>query len=131
MLYRNDDNGDVFDTADVDKETVKDVSSRGNWHKVTKADAERPFHEWAPSVRDRNPVDAPKVVSAMDNDLLPENQTQGPVDVEQDGPAGSKAVDSPKKAAPGEKADAKGEGTGERKPGGSEDVSDPAEKTEK
>lgn len=131
VLYRNDDNGDVFDTVGVDKETVKDVAARDNWHKVTKAEAQKPLHEWAPTVRDRGVVDAPKVVSAMDNDLLPDHQTQGPVDVDQDGEAGSSAAESPKKAAPGEEADENGEGTGERKPGGSEDVSDPAEKVEK
>ncbi len=114
MLYRNDDNGDVFDTTDVDAETVLDISSRENWHEVSQADAELPFYQWGPTVRDRSP-DAPKVVSAMDNDLLPENQSQGSVDVEQDGQAGSKAVGSPRKAAPGEKADPKGQGTGERK----------------
>lgn len=121
MLYRNDDNGDVFDTTGVDKETVKDVSSRENWHKVSKADSLRPFHEWAPTVRNSEPV-VPEVSSAMDNDLLPEHQGQGPVDVDQTGEAGSQATGSPKKAAPGEQADTDGQGTGERKPGGSEDT---------
>lgn len=111
MLYRNENNGDVYDTVGKPKPDAADISGRENWHRVSKAEAEIPFHEWKPPAK---PVDAPKVSSAMDNDLLPENQEQGPVDVDQDGPAGSDAVESPKKAAPGEEADKDGQGTGRR-----------------
>ena len=112
MLYRNENNGDVINTTDFSKADAADITGRANWHKVTKAEAELPLHEWHPEPK---PVDAPEVSSAMDNDLLPEHQEQGPVDVDQDGEAGSKAVESPKKAAPGEQADKDGQGTGRRR----------------
>lgn len=112
MLYRNENTGDVIDTADFSKVDAAEITGRPNWHKVTKAEADIPLHEWKPAPE---PVDAPEVSSAMDNDLLPEHQEPGPVDVAQDGEAGSKAVDSPKKAAPGEQADKAGQGTGRRR----------------
>ena len=112
MLYRNENNGDVINTADFSKADAAEITGRENWHKVTKAESELPLHEWHPQPE---PVDAPEVSSAMDNDLLPEHQGQGPVDVDQDGEAGSKAVESPKKAAPGEQADKAGQGTGRRR----------------
>lgn len=100
-LYRNTNTGDVYNTDDHDTETNADVTGRDNFVQVGNDEAGIPFYKWQP-VTDQ--PDAPKVASAMDDDLIPADKHAGPVDVPQSGATGSKSTAKTTNEKPAPKA---------------------------